>query len=92
MPNTHENRMCEHLAQLLSVGADNGDSDFTAQAIAKHMATCPACALDEQALDTLLARYRQAEQSPLSADLEQRLLDYLCGVHAEESPDAEPTS
>lgn len=67
---------CRELAALLVAATDDEQAEALLRA---HVATCHACTSAENALASLVRRYREAEQPPLAASLEQRLLAQLCG-------------
>ncbi len=67
---------CREFAALLIATTDDEQAEALLRA---HVATCRACTSAETALAALVRRYREAEQPPLAANLEHRLLAQLCG-------------
>ena len=78
------------LTLLLSAGEAAENDTRLAQAIAKHVASCPTCTQAEEALARLVAGYRRAETSSLPDGVELRLLDRLCPLSAPRASEAGP--
>ena len=69
---------CSGLLALLAVAKAAENDTRVAQAVAEHVASCPACARAEAALARLVAGYRRVENSSLPDGVEPRLLDQIC--------------
>ncbi|MDI3340529.1 MAG: hypothetical protein QJR03_08355 [Sphaerobacter sp.] len=80
MRGEHLDAACRSWLELAAQAREADDRDERlAQLIAEHLAACPDCAASEAALTSLIQRYRDAAQPPLSEQRERRLLDLLCG-------------
>jgi hypothetical protein len=70
---------CRHVWALINNLADDDPSPVALDEIAEHFVHCAKCSDAEESLDEVLALYRTQDIISLPADLEQRLLDCMCG-------------
>lgn len=70
---------CLHVWAVIDALGDEDPSPQTLAQIGEHFARCANCTDAEQSLEDILALYRSERNISVPPQVEQRLLDYLCG-------------
>lgn len=70
---------CLHVWAVIDALGDEDPSPQTLAQIGEHFVHCANCADAEQSLEEVLALYRNEQNISVPPQIEQRLLDCLCG-------------
>jgi hypothetical protein len=70
---------CLNIWAVIDALGDEDPSPQTLAEIGEHFANCATCTDAEQSLEEVLALYRSEQNIPVPPQVEQRLLDCLCG-------------